>query len=239
MDLTRAKSILIIALILTNLLLIFSYFNKENNFESFDNAALIEHLKSKNIILQTEIPEKQNRLPVLSVKYDHLNQENLDNAIKNQTQSKKINLTEEEYIKMADNFLQECGINEKNITFDEVIQDNEVTTVKYKNVFEGYLIEDSYVNCIIQDGKVIKLDRYWLKPIEFGNSKKEIMPASDALMKFMSENEEEEEEIYIKKIELVYWVDRSVFDTESSVLDTASPTWKITYNDGKIKHIQA
>ena len=48
----------------------------------------------------------------------------------------------------------------------------------------------------------------------------------------MSENTDEEK-IYVQDISLVYWLDSSVFDTESPVTDTAFPAWKITYNRGK------
>lgn len=238
MDWTKAKNILIIALILTNIVLILSSSIQGQAEDQSNQAALIAHLKTKNIFVETEIPKKKSRMPVLTVKYDKIDDKEIKKVIKTQKLTLPDKATEESVFSMTDSFLEKCGAMGKGVKHDKIIHGEDSLIVSYKNVFEGIPVEDSYIRCIIKNGSIVEFERYWLKPIKTPRKKQEVISASSALMKFASENKKEEK-IYIKKIELAYWIDRSYFSTETSVEDTVLPAWKITYNQGEVKHIPA
>lgn len=242
MDWTKAKNILIIALILTNIVLILSSSIRGDGEDHSSQAALIAHLKTKNIFVETEIPKKKSRMPVLNVKYDKIAEKEIKKAIKTQKLTLPDKATEESVFSMTDSFLEKCGAMGKSVKHDKIIHTEDSLIATYKNVYEGIPVEDSYIRCIIKNGSIVEFERYWLEPIKTSirtpRKKQEVISASSALMKFANENKEEEK-IYIKKIELAYWIDRSFFSTETSVEDTVLPAWKITYNQGEVKHIPA
>ena len=127
----------------------------------------------------------------------------------------------------------------QNVTFDRIDKKGDITTVLFKNCIKDNIqIEDSYILCDIKDGQVVNLERYWLKPIKYGKMKKQITPASKALIKFSSMREGDEK-MYIDDISLIYWLDSESFEGEALISDTAFPTWKITYNGDKVAYIVA
>lgn len=237
MDWTKAKNILIIALVITNIILIVTYTTKDEPHQGPDEDALIDYLNSKNIILETEIPKKQKKMAALTVEYDNLDESLLEETLQKQKPVRKPNLKNEDYVEIADTFLKKCNLMTETTTLDKVTRDDKIITVSYKNVYEDIPIDDSYIQCMIKGGKVIELKRYWLKPVHFEKMKKEPISAGSALMKFSGENTGEE--IHVEEMQLVYWVDPNSFDTEAVIQDTVLPAWKIVYNDGKIAHIPA
>lgn len=242
MDWTKAKSILILALIFTNLVLLGTYLFQNDRFgsdEKMMQVATIKLLEEKNIFVETEIPERQKkRMPKLTVQYDTLNEELIQEKLAGLKPLPPAERSEDNLIDMTDRFLEECGLMTENVTFDSIHENGSETSIRYKNYIDGIAIEESHIICDIQDGRITKLSRYWLNPVEVNDTDKEVIPAAAALIKFMSENTEEEK-IHVQDISLVYWLDSSVFDAESPVTDTAFPAWKITYNGGKIHHILA
>ena len=241
MDWTKAKSILIIALIVTNIVLIFTYVFKADAFVSTDETILsdtIDLLNSKNIFIETTIPKKHNRMPVLTVEYDTIDQDILEEQLLNQKPLSSLDQTDTNIERMASEFIDRCNLLTENVRLDSIENKDNNFVITYKNYINEIPIEDSYIICEISDGIVQNVKRYWLNPIEFGKTKKEVIPAVAALIKFMSENDHDEK-IYVEEISLVYWLDSSAFNTDSPVSDTAFPAWKITYNHGKIMYIMA
>jgi len=241
MDWTKAKSILIMALLITNLVLIGTYFFQNNRFgndEKMMQEATIKLLEEKNIFVETDIPERHKRMPKLTVQYDKLDENFIQQQLVNQKPLGTPDRTDENLIAMADRFIEDCGLMTENVTFESIERKGDQISITYKNYINNIAIEDSYIICIIQDGKIADFRRYWLNPVETNDIDKEVIPAAAALIKFMSGNTEEEK-IHVQDISLVYWLDSSVFDAESPVTDTAFPAWKITYNGGKIQHILA
>ncbi len=241
MDWTKAKSILIVALVVTNLVLIATYFLQDSRFEEDEKEmqkVTIKLLEEKGIIVETDIPEGRNRMPKLTVQYDKTNENAIEEQLANQKIIPETELTEEALISMTMEFIEACDMMTDNVTFDKITRRGGEIRVSYKNYINEIAIEDSHINVIIKDGKIVDFERYWLEPIEINDTEKEVIPAVAALIKFMSENAEEER-IYVKDISLVYWLDSSSFDVEFPVTDTAFPAWKITYNRGKIHYILA
>ncbi len=241
MDWTKAKSILIMALLITNLVLIGTYVFQNNRFgndEEMMQEATVKLLAEKNIFVETDIPERHKRMPKLTVQYDTMDEDVIQGQLAGQKPLPVSERSDENLIAMADSFIEACGLMTENVTFESIEREGSRISITYKNYINNIAIEESYIICTVQDGKIRDFRRYWLNPVEVNETDKEVIPAAAALIKFMSGNTEEEE-IHVQNISLVYWLDSSVFDAESPVTDTAFPAWKITYNGGKIQHIMA
>ena len=241
MDWTKAKTILIVALLVTNLILVAFYVTQNNRFESDDQEMkeiTVKLLESKGIIVETDIPEEHARMPKLTVQFDKMNEDIINAQIEKQKALSGSDLTDEKLKEVTKKFIENCGMMNKNVTFNKIERSGSQIRVTYKNYIDGIAIEDSYIIFTFTDGKITDFKRYWLNPLETGDIKKEVMPAVAALIKFMSENKTEEK-IYVEEISLVYWLDSSSFDAESPVTDTAFPAWKITYNRGSTQYVPA
>ena len=241
MDWTKAKSILIVALIVTNLILVGAYYFQNNDLDENEaemREVTIKLLEDKNIFVKTDIPLEHHRMPKLTVKYDTMNQDVIDEQLANQDALNENQLTEELLVAKTTEFIENCGLMNEHVVMDEIVRNENDIKVVYKNYIDGIAIEDSYIICTLTDGKITDFKRFWLNPIEVSEIKKEVIPAVAALIKFMSEKTEDDK-IYVEDLSLVYWLDSESFDAESPVTDTAFPAWKITYNHGSVKYISA
>lgn len=241
MDWTKAKSILIVALLVTNLVLIATYFFQTNslaNNEKEMQAVTIKLLQQKNIFLKTEIPQGHPRMAKLTVQYDKMDESLVKEQLAKEKAHPASEQTDEKIVSYTRDFIKKCELMTENVTFDRIEREGADTLVTYKNYINGIAIEDSYITCTLKDGKIVDLKRYWLNPVEVNDTEKEVISADAALIKFMIENTAGER-IVVDEISLVYWIDSSAFDTESPVTDTALPAWKITYNSGKCQYIMA
>ncbi len=241
MDWTKAKNILIAALLATNLLLlgILIYGNIKVSGEDarfLNNTIAV--LEARNIAITTELPIKSTRMPVLSVEYNKEDTELIKMQLEIQETLPIYQRTEASAKAMAENFLKKCDLMNENVIYQKTKENEGIYTVSYSDAINGIAIEDSYMDCIIKDGKVEAINRLWLKPVELGKTKKQIIPIAQALIKFMSEHPNNSK-ITIEKIELVYWLDSVNLGVESLISDTAFPAWKIIYNGGQISHINA
>lgn len=240
MDWTKAKSILIVALIVTNLVLVGAYLlqnlSLENEEEMQDGT--IKLLAAKNIYLKTEIPEEQPGMPKLTVQFDTINEDDVNELIASQASLPEAEQSDENLIAITTQFIKDCGLMTENVTFHSIERSGDEIKVTYKNYIENVAIEESYILCTLKGGKIVEFRRFWLDPVEVSNSEKEVMPARAALIKFMSENAGVDP-IYIQNISLVFWLDTSAFNAESPVTDTAFPAWKILYNDNKVQYVTA
>ena len=240
MDWARAKTILIIALLITDLLLIFTYGGFNFKAESFkDSRALSEFLAQKDIYVdEKQIPLKHSNMPVL-----YLHSEEPGDAESRITEALKgpdFVMTGEDYKKTADAFLKAAGLDYDTATFEGIETSGEYTKVVYKNIFHNVKVEKSYIICTFKDGVLVDCDHYWLKAERFHNKKQETISAASALLLFMSEARDEgHKDIQIDSIEMVYWLDESVSVGTPVLEDTALPAWKISYNGGYAAYIDA
>jgi len=241
MDWTKAKTILIIALLITNIFLLVTYTLSNSDNETSEEELLRETialLEEKNIYVKGELPSVYQKMPVLMVQYDRLDPDFLHQKLAEQIPMERESRSRKEIVKMVEAFLKDCGNWSPNEILDKVEQQDNKTYVHYKNEYEGYLVEDSYIICTVENGVITEVDRFWLKPKGFGQAKKATISASAALLSLMREKDQREA-ILVEDMELVYWLNPSDYEGETAISDTALPAWKITYNDGKVKHISA
>lgn len=242
MDWTKAKSILIVALIITNLILIFVNVYKNDypglNLNNGDLNETLQLLENKNIFVEADIPHRYSRMPVLTVEYDRLNQEFIEELLAKQKELPEADLTDEKIIDLATDFIRKSGYLTDNVKFYSIERKFGKTFVTFRNYINDIPIEDSSIICTLSKGKIINFERYWLNPVELSKMKKNIIQPEAALVKLMNEKDLDER-IVVKDISLVYWLDSQSFDPQSTVSDTAFPTWKITSDDGQVHYIIA
>lgn len=241
MDWTKAKTILIAALLATNLILIVVY-----GFSTAESATkdqmlegkTIALLENKGIYVKDGLPTKHNNMSVLSVEYDRLDSSILDEKMTTQTPVLEENRTKESFLDQADQFLRDCGIQTNTVVLDHIDLDGSRATITYRNDYQGVTVEDSYMICTIDEGRVTNFERFWLNPLELGRTKRATISASAALISLVG-TKQAQESILVEEMELVYWLDPTNYGGENTVRDTAFPAWKVTYNGGQVIHISA
>lgn len=245
MDWTKAKTILIAALIITNVLLGVSLFMIKSDIDVVTSDEInetIEFLNNRNIYIYKEIPQKITAMSVLQVKYTHLSDEEIKQLIQTQNLSSHKSMTKDEAINIAKNFLTEHQLLNEKARIESIDRESDAYTITYKNYYQNILLEECYLKITVENGQIVSVNRWWYTPVKAGNNKKETIPATTALLKFASLQKSTGEEIIVTDIELVYWIEDtslSIFNMDNTTSDTALPAWKITYNNGEKKYINA
>lgn len=242
MDWAKAKTIIIIALLVTNLILIISYgimegliFNENENTDIADTLGLLE---KNNIFVEIKIPEQQDRMPVLFVEYDQNDSALLEDKLRNQQSIPAADMTEEAVIALTKDFLESCGWLDEQVVYQGISNDGSSYLVNYRSQVNGIPLEGSAIQLKITNGRITDAERIWLNPLGYGERKKNIMPAINALLKLINEKNSEDR-IQVNQIQLVYWLDTSGFGADTTVSDTAFPAWKISYNQGEFIYVPA
>lgn len=239
MDWSKAKNILIVALIATNIFLMFTYITKnETEHKIVDKEALFTVLEGRNIFVDTQIPDKYENMPAITIEYNNDKQDLIEKNLKRDIYNISADSRKEAYHKAANQFLKDCQLFNENLVFDKVVIDGKSAVVKYKNCYKEIAIGDSFIKVTFFNGKIQDVTRQLLTPTPRDKKKLKVTSPEEALLMFMSEKDSEEA-IHVEKIELVFWVNNSGFDGEALVSDTAFPAWEITYNGGQTKYIDA
>ncbi len=243
MDWTKAKTILIAALIVTNIILgIFVFIEKKDNQEIYSEVIeeTVNFLKNRNIFIYSKIPESIKKMPVLEVEYVNFPIENIDEKISEEEIQLNQTLSDDEAVQLAWDFLERNDLMNENVHLESIKKDVNGYLILYKNYYKDILLEECYMKFVINKGKIASFEREWYYPIKAGENKKRTIPATTALLKFASQKENLNEEIVITDIELVYWLeDNSLLNVENTTSDTALPAWKISFNNGEKKYINA
>lgn len=205
MDWTKAKTILILALLVTNLVLIFfivdAYSDKEDEGKILQET--IQYLESHGVVISADVPEKSQRMSTLTVKYRTADQSAVQEILKdldgpedqndqndrnNRNDRNRSEPTKEQIVELADTAVKAVGMMTESTQLDQVVKNEDGTwTVTYKDLVDGILIDNSQIRCEIADGKVVSLDWDWLEPLKFSKAKRKILPAAEALMNFRFE----------------------------------------------------
>ncbi len=243
MEWSRIKNILIVALILTNLLLIYMIIAPDKDKSSDDSELLADTLailKKNNITVSADIPLTDDAMPVITLTYDE------ENGTYSYTPSQKTQTFDEAAAqKLADDFVESLNLpsgRNSSIKMCNVYksdEDNSLYMVSYGNFYEDYKIEDCYLICTVSSSGVIGLTRNWATAEQAGKSRRDIIPVSTALLKYMKlmQSEDSTAGTKITQIALVYKIDSEYSGKITS--DTAFPSWKITDSDNNVTYIPA
>ncbi len=232
---------MVAALVVANLFLILMFVvlkAEDTADESKIQEETITLLAEKNIIVETEVPLKHEDMSVLNVKNDRLETSFLNKKIGEQTPLPPEHRNKKNMIKITRDFIKNCGIWTDNVVFDSYEEEGDRVIITYRNEYENRRIEESYMICVIENGVISEFDRQWFTPIGLGRMEKATVSASGALISLMGDKNRSEK-ITVEGIEMVYWIDSTAYGGDSTISDTAFPTWKITYNGGQIKYVSA
>ncbi|MBF8982326.1 two-component system regulatory protein YycI [Lutibacter sp. B2] len=269
MDWSKAKNILIVAFIITNAFLIYNIeqdLYKKNSVVMINDKIIkdtVEILNEKNIQVDAEVPKKIIALPVLNVEYETYDKYEILKIIKPK-ENEKISLDIEnnkviQYKKesspivytdmnakkaknMAEAFIDQLGFMKRDTVYWDTKKVDDKYNIMFKQVYKEDFLECSYMNVVVSLNGIEEFERMWLKPSKSDSSKKEIIPATKALLKYMQDVEESYEPVVIKDISLGYWFDPSQIsfaNAENIKSGTAVPAWRIVLNDKTTKFIVA
>lgn len=132
-------------------------------------------------------------------------------------------------------------LGEKGITLDVEIPDEvlkkPVLFVRFQPPEEG---EEK--SAVYYDGMLVEAspdNENVIVPLSYGETRRDVLSASYALLKSLSFFEKEElQNLHITGIELIYFVDTASTQKDISE-DTAAPTWKITTQNNESFYINA
>jgi len=248
MDWSKAKNILIAALLVTNLVLLGAIYGNTDRSGVNDG----ENIKEDTVLLLKEheiyveeslIPDRSQRMPVLSVRYRTAEEEAVNNALKESTTILSESASEEEYSQAADELLAAAGISCNDFIHREIQRQENRVDVVYGVEYEGYSLDNARLTVSFQEGKPVAMETSWVEAVAMGKNKKRIMTASTALVKFMTALESDgenhpREAVIVDEIRLVYWLE-GYTESGSVSEDTAVPYWCIRYNGDQRSYIAA
>jgi hypothetical protein len=241
MDWTKAKNILIAALLVTNLLLLGAYMLREMQRSGADDEDTLRRILTEyKVFLETDLPKRPAPMAVLYVRPETEDRALIAKAIAEQEPIPAADRDDPEALSdAADAVLARCGLMTENTKRATSFETNgEETILRYRDVFEGIPIEESYILCAIKNGRVTRVDRKWYTPIELHDAKDEIIGPIDALMQLIPEKDKADP-VIVQDMELVYHVNPDRPGAESLVGDTALPAWKITDSEGRVRYVAA
>lgn len=276
MDWSKAKNILIISFILTNIFLayvLYSVNQDEEKIEIQDEFIedVIELLAQKSIKIDTEVPKEIPSLNIASIEYEvydavkiakkflHNYTEELigdkkvyrngKKTIKFQDNNKRLiykdesllnnerknDLTKENAIKTAEEFINTHEFDLKNTELSLVLEQNGIYKLFYNKVLGDVAVEQSDMVIEVSSNGVISFERYWIKNIEKQNQILKLTSAPKALLRLLARDEYSGNTI--KKIEICYYFNIDDYKEDANLKDSkgglAVPTWKIVFQDGE------
>lgn len=250
MDWAKAKTILIIALIITDIFLLYNYVSSHRGGGEIDNTEMLISVLEESGISVTDIPDEHSDMPALQVRHIEPVDEEVKSLIESAgirvDNSDKDNL-EDAYIEAASDFVEYLGMMSDYAVPEYVVlsdtgrnnsfphADREVV---FRCVRNNYELSGSNMICVFDDGELTGFESNWFEPVEFSGSKLPTISASFALISYMTDKPENEE-VTIEEMEMVYWVREDSYEGESVIADTALPAWKMTLADGREIFIDA
>lgn len=169
LDWSKAKSILIVALIVTNLLLAVAIFSNQKPVDATLSKEFIEQsaslLKEKDIGLLVDIPRESPGLPRLTVDYEILNisllRKNFFNGegdIVTNTEGLVEIATEEEYLRVINDKLITYESKSEDLLYDIKSEEEAIDMAKDFIASKGYPLEDLKLSFIKESKGVYSLE---------------------------------------------------------------------------------
>lgn len=296
MDWSKAKNLLIIAFILTNIFLVHNIRSekfKQNEIQITSNKysdEVKQYLNDNGIILNIRIPEESVSLPMLVVKYKNFDSDKIAGELLGMGYSKTVEilnsddlikeifkkdnkeliiegnkkltykniahsepghiLNEKTVVKMSNDFLKQYKLTNDDIILDQIyygteehISSEPIYKLIYNQTYKNKFLGESYIHVYINHKGIVSVEAMLLEYEKTQQQRKKIIPATEALMMATSTIlRENEKPIFIKEIEVGYYFSPTYY-TESGWKEvdsgTASPSWKITIQNGKTYFIEA
>ncbi|MGP1441035.1 MAG: two-component system regulatory protein YycI [Anaerovoracaceae bacterium] len=238
MDWSKAKNIILIGLVFTNIFLLLQYVVQYRHLMHESDAIsdyTINILSKNNIEVDCKIPSEIPKLSPLTVSYSDLSQSEQQKLIENADTVKPENRNMKGYSKAANKLLSDNGLMDDGTSVERVTESGDNFIVEYGNYYSNIPLEESKMFLTYEAGKLTDITRHWILPAEEGERKIDVISPLSALLGLMSSLDTNRKTV-IEEIKLVYYV--TPYDSDRGILyDTAFPAWAIKYNGGQIKYI--
>ncbi len=255
MDWGKAKTYLIIAFIITNIILIFSIFTDKTRQDSYftkeSSESLKQFLLQKNLNLHTELPKETPKMGTLKVEYQSFNLKDMESRFleyesdieiigdKNLSLKAKRKLAkfDTEHAQLdADIFIGTYDLAD-DFALKYTSFEGQNLIVFYNSIYKDRFLEDSYMKfTYLPDGN-FEFEMLKMTPVEESKNKKTVMTSIEAVMRasnMMSEGET------ITELVLGYnyaqYESLSIAKTKTA---TAFPCWRIKTKENKYYYIEA
>lgn len=240
MDWSKAKNVMIVALIFTNIFLIYACIEKYYEKSAVtDSKNFISALSQHGIVMEIKTPEAKEKLPVLSLSYSDPVGSNIKAVLKHSDFEVKNLKDKNEYKDMANKFMENMGFSMMDFVCGNVELNETNVKVPYISTYDGYSIYTEPLYVVFKNGKISGLDGKITIGVPASKRQVSIISPEKAILIFMSEQTKNKKKTVIKDMQLVFWVNNENVDENELVLDTAFPAWRITYDDDKIDYIEA
>ena len=267
MNVSKVKTILIIALVIINIFLLFIDSPDYNTKVNIDKE-LISALNQKNV----KVDNIEFNFPS-NIKKIFLSYENYlsDDIIKkmlgnNYMQKNNLFLNDSYYldlenkhqlifskrgVSLSENttsvkdakeigkeFLKKKNFYLEDLDIQKVVKEKEFISIYYDQYYKNRFLEDSSMILKVANGEVILFKRKWFK-VESGDfHKNEIIPLERIIYKFIKEYQKEKEIKTIEKIELGYILEDNIF-VQNIQSGEGFPYYRFKFDDGKYYYIEA
>lgn len=246
-------------------------FEKEVAIEQNIFSQVVELLADRNISVGFEMETYKETVPSMTVSYESYGLEKSattflgkgydlidgvailgEQAVKveNDTELKYFhtlpldeenNCTEASAQQVAENFLKTYGYDIPKAPW-RINRQGEFLVVTYKQFYESYYMDETYMTLEIYDDSVVRFSRKWFQSVLEQDIERKILPPSEALFRVVERSYNEaasyEEPLLIEKMELGYRLDDSILFSHVKSGDVF-PYWRITFSDGRIIYIEA
>lgn len=274
MEWSRTKSILIIGLLLTNIILglyLFSsdsLFSKDDVTEDQSLKEVISILEKNNVFISMDSVTYYRIIQDLELEYisydigqasekflskDYVINDNMsvsgDEYVKVESDielvysldsesvdRKEIDIEEAKII--ADKFIFVKGFGSDDKYFWNVSMEDGNYIITYKQKYNDFYLDDSYMTVTIKGSDVIEFKRKWFNVKNVFENNRRIIPPSKALFKFMDTYSDGLEKIVVTDISFGYKLDTGIMSTNVESGD-AFPYWRIRTDSDRIYFIEA
>ena len=255
MDWGKAKTYLIIAFTITNIILMFSIFSDrtdENSYftkESYES--LEQFLLQKNLNLHTELPKETPKMGTLKVEYQSFDLRDLESRFLEYKSNieilgdktltlkakRKLTLFDTDHAKSDTKLFIDTYDLGKDFDLKYASFEGENLVVVYNSVYKNRFLEDSYMKFTYFPDESFEFEMLKMNPVEESKNKKIVMTSIEAVMRASNMMEENET---ITEVVLGYnyaqYESLSIAKTKTA---TAFPCWRIKTKENQYYYIEA
>ncbi|MGM0379879.1 MAG: hypothetical protein ACQEQE_09055 [Bacillota bacterium] len=266
MNISKIKTILIIALVITNIFLLFINSPDYNNKVNIDDE-LISALNKKNVKIDNIEFSFPSNIEKVFLSYEnylsddiirkmlgknYMQKNNLflndsyylDLENKNQLIFSKrgVSLSEnttsiEEAKKISKEFLKQKDFYSTDLDIQKVVKQKEFISIYYNQYYKNRFIENSSMILKVSNGEVILFRRKWFEVQSGDFHRNEIIPLERIIYKFIKGYKEESVKT-IEKIELGYILEDNIF-VQNIQSGEGFPYYRLKFNNGQYYYIEA
>lgn len=256
MDWGKAKSILIVALLITNIFFLFTYIQlDEEQKETLKGSNVVELLEKHGITIETTLPSWHSECGLLEIEYLEIKNSKLtipqsarapfdigDELPELSTAALQNERVKNLYLKDAKQVLKYLNVAEEGYEFTEYSADIESgddaegaaavnAELKFEAVYNDMPVDGLYFILRYRNANLIDIEYKWYKSLH-ESRKYVIIPPEAALVKFMGDFGGKK--AAVEDIRMIYKVGSAPAGTEPALSDTAAPVWRITLKSGEV-----